>query len=304
MALIERHPDVADMIVEMSLAELKVRGGVADLVESGHLIIIDDYRLPNPLEVFARLEKSLDKLGDSPIARKLKKLEAQHILDERLPSPWSRPTFKTEIGEAVFEQLCQCSRSLYRQLHQSLAIADQELKRIFELAFPQYRPFRFIPSLRLTQTLFENLHWDNHGIDADFHQARVFANLDVRPRIWHVSHRILDQARALYREHGLGRFRGRDPNEMVAYLTREVLGGMTAQWRDTFPRHRIAFDPGQVWLGESRHLSHQIYYGEAAMVYMWFVNQEDMAVPSARFNVALERLHAEMNNDPDAPRRP
>ena len=45
MALIERHPDVEDYFVEMSLADIKARGGVADLFEEGQLILINDYRL-------------------------------------------------------------------------------------------------------------------------------------------------------------------------------------------------------------------------------------------------------------------
>ena len=75
--------------------------------------------------------------------------------------------------------------------------AHEETLRIFDICFPDYEPFRFIPSVRLTRTLFENLHWDNHSIDDDFHQARIFANLDTRPRIWNVSHRFTDWVRAL-----------------------------------------------------------------------------------------------------------
>jgi hypothetical protein len=63
---------------------------------------------------------------------------------------------------------------------------------------------------------------------------------------------------------------------------------------DNEPRHRIAFQPGEVWLGESRLISHQIYYGESAMVYMWFVNAASMTNSSNRFNQRVERIHSEM----------
>jgi hypothetical protein len=141
--------------------------------------------------------------------------------------------------------------------------------------------------------LFENLHWDNHSIDDDFHQARIFANLDSRPRIWSISHRFTDWVRNHYREHDLGRFAGKDPNLMVDYIAGSVLGGTRHIWMDSEPRHRVAFDPGEVWLGESRLISHQIYYGEAAMVYMWFVNVGSMAKPSSRFNAQVEAVHEE-----------
>ncbi len=58
---------------------------------------------------------------------------------------------------------------------------------------------------------------------------------------------------------------------------------------DNQPRHRVAFDPGEVWLGESRLISHQIYYGEAAMVYMWFVRpSRRWRIPANRFNARVE----------------
>ena len=63
---------------------------------------------------------------------------------------------------------------------------------------------------------------------------------------------------------------------------------------DNEPRHRIAFEPGEVWLGESRMISHQIYYGESAMVYMWFVEVESMFEPKNRFNARIEAIHREM----------
>jgi hypothetical protein len=63
---------------------------------------------------------------------------------------------------------------------------------------------------------------------------------------------------------------------------------------DHQPRHRIAFDPGEMWIGESRLISHQIYYGEAAMVYMWFVNTSSMAESENRFNARVEAVHRRM----------
>jgi hypothetical protein len=81
---------------------------------------------------------------------------------------------------------------------------------------------------------------------------------------------------------------------MLDFITSSVFGGTVNTWMDNQPRHRIAFDPGEVWLGESRLLSHQIYYGDAAMVYMWFVHTSSMANPKNRFNAQVEAIHREM----------
>ena len=90
------------------------------------------------------------------------------------------------------------------------------------------------------------------------------------------------------------RFAGKDPNLLIDYVTGDVLGGTRNTWKDSQPRHRVAFDPGEVWLGESRMISHQICYGDSAAVYMWFVKAASMANPDNRFNLRMEEVHRQM----------
>lgn len=298
MALIIRHPDVEDYIVEMSLPDVISRGGVADLVETGHIVILKDYRLDFDFDALSQLSKSLDDIADPQLRRNVKKLEAPQFFSEA-PS-WRNPAFRDPLRQALLDTLCRGDRRLFKRTATALRSAHDEALRIFGAAFPAYETFRLVPSVRITRTLFENLHWDDHSIDDDFHQARVFANLDERPRIWHVSHRVPTIMRMLYEEHDLGRFAGRDPNELLNYINGEVLGGTRNIWMDSQPRHRIAFDPGEVWLGESRLVSHQIYYGEAALVYMWFVRAASMADPGNRFNAVVENVHRSMSEKRDA----
>ncbi|HTG74007.1 MAG TPA: hypothetical protein VMB70_09570, partial [Terriglobia bacterium] len=268
----------------------------SDLVEQGHIVILKDFRLDFDFELLNRLAKSLDGIEDERIHRKLKKLEATHFFEGDPPVAGRNGSlkFKSPLRQALFDVICRGDRDLFRKASAGLKASHDAALRVFECAFPGYDPFRLIPSLRLTRTLFENLHWDNHSIDDDFHQARVFANLDIRPRIWHVSHRFPDIMRLLYEKHNLGRFAGRDPNELIDFITDKVLGGMDRKWLDRLPRHKIAFEPGEIWLGESRLVSHQIYYGEAALVYMWFVRTESMANPDNRFNLQVDQVHRKM----------
>jgi hypothetical protein len=296
MALIERHPSVVDYLVEMSLPEIRARGGVADLVEEGNIVIIKDFRLDFAFDALTRLSKSLDQVTDEPIRKKLKKLEAKHFFEGDAPVRDGNGSlrFDNRLRQALFDVVCRGDIELYEHASTGLRAAHEAALKLFETAFPTYEPFRLISSLRLTQTLFENLHWDNHSIDDDFHQARVFANLDTRPRIWHVSHRFPEMMGQLYVEHDLGRFADGDPNELINFITGRLLGGTSKKWLDTLPRHKIAFEPGEMWLGESRLVSHQIYYGEAAMVYMWFVNAASMANGENRFNAQVARVHREM----------
>ncbi len=296
MALIDRHPDVEDYILEMPLADIAARGGVADLFEEGHLILLKDYRLDFDFGALAALSKSTDSIEDPGLRRKLKKMTALSFFEGKPPAKAGKTlAFPDPVRQAIYDVLCGSDRETFERAARALRQSHDEALRIFETCFPDYRPFRFVPSVRLTTTLFENLHWDNHSIDDDFHQARVFANLDTRPRIWNVSHRITEWLRDHYVEYDLARFAGKDPNLMLDFVTGSVLGGTRKTWMDNQPRHRIAFDPGEVWLGESRLLSHQIYYGEAALVYMWFVEVSSMAKPDNRFNARIEEIHREMS---------
>lgn len=295
MALIELHPDVDDYIVQLTLEEIGKRGGVEDLVEQGMLVIIKDFRLQVDFELLEQLAKTTQLIDDREVRRHLKKLESTTFFQER-PSRWpfSKPRFRDPIQQALLDSLCRGDVQLYRGAARTLRRAHDQACDIFERCFGRYEPFRLVPSVRLTRTLFENLHWDDHSIDDDFHTARVFANLDTRPRVWHLSHRFPEMMRLLYREHDLARFAGRDPNELVHFINSKILGGQSEKWKDRLPRHRIAFEPGEVWVGESRLISHQIYYGEAALVYMWFVRVQSMIDPESRFNLRVEQVHEEM----------
>lgn len=295
MAVIERHPAVEDYFVEMPLAEIARRGGIADIFEEGHVILLKDYRLDFDFAALEALSKSSESIGDPALRKKLKKMTAPLFFEgEGRAGKDGRLDFGEPVRQALYDVICRADRDLFDRASRALERAHEEILRLFDVCFPGYETFRIVPSVRLTRTMFENLHWDNHSIADDFHQARIFANLDTRPRIWNTGHRFPDWVRLHYDQLDLGRFAGKDPNLLIDFVTGEILGGTRKTWMDKEPRHRIAFEPGEVWLGESRLVSHQIYYGEAAMVYMWFVRASSMNDPEKRFNARIEQLHVEM----------
>jgi hypothetical protein len=295
MAVIERHPAVENYFIEMPLAEIARRGGIADIFEDGHVILLKDYRLDFDFAALDALSKSTESIGDPALRKKLKKMTAPLFFGgERRLGKDGRLDFGEPVRQALYDVICRGDKAVFDRASRALERAHEEILRLFDICFPGYKTFRTVPSVRLTRTLFENLHWDNHSIDEDFHQARIFANLDSRPRIWNTGHRFPDWLRMHYDKLDLGRFAGKDPNLLIDFVTGEILGGTRKTWMDKEPRHRIAFEPGEVWLGESRLISHQIYYGEAAMVYMWFVRASSMNDPEKRFNSRIEKLHREM----------
>lgn len=294
MAIIERHPDIEDYFVELTLDEISRRGGLADIFEEGRVILLKDYRLPVDHQAIDAISRSLDDIADPQIRRRVKKLTTPMFFDEPSGAADGHLTFDDTARQAIYDVLCRRDREVFEKAAAAIKSAHDEALRIFGICFPNYEPFRLIPSARLTRTLFENLHWDNHSIDDDFHQARIFANLDTRPRIWNVGHPYPQWVREYYHEHDLGRFAGKDPNLMLDYISGHVLGGTQNTWMDKEPRHKVALEPGEVWLCESRLISHQIVYGESALVYMWFVRAASMANPENRYNRRVERIHQEM----------
>lgn len=307
MATILRNPFVEDYFEELTLDQIAARPhGIADLFEAGKLIIIKDYRLDFDFDAMAMLDERTDAIADSKIVRKLKKtgstifFEGEPPVETPVAGGGTRWIFPNRIRQAMFDSLCRGDIDLYRRASSALKGAHEELQRIFSIAFPHYRADRLLPSVRLTETLFEGLHWDIQSIDEDYHQARVFCNLDKGKRVWNVSHNFLTFIETVYDEQNLARFRDRDPDKLVSFICSEYLGGTTELWRDTQPKHKIAFDPGEVWLGESRLISHAIDYGQRAAVYMWIVDYHSMHDSNQRFRARIDALHAEKAARPAA----
>jgi hypothetical protein len=304
MATIVKHPQVEDYFVELTYDEIKSRpNGIIEEYEANRVILLKDYRMPVDLGIFSTMAGHLGKVEDEKLRRTLKKLTstkffegagAAFVDDETGHSPYIEFETSDPVRKAVYDVLCNGDAALFARVSKSMRQAHEVALDLFSICFPGYEYFRVIPSVRLTTTLFENIHWDNHQILDDFQQVRIFCNLDQRPRIWHTSHNFVTYAQSLYREHHLEKFAGGDPNLLNDYICGKVLGGTANACRDPLPRHTIAFEPGEIWFAESRMISHQILYGERAMVYMFFVRPQGMRKPERRFNAQVESLHAAM----------
>ena len=78
-------------------------------------------------------------------------------------------------------------------------------------------------------------------------------------------------------------------------MDRNVLGGMGNRCLDGWERHSIAFEQGDIWLADSRLISHQIYQGNRAAIYMFHIKPESMHDPEMRFNRRIARLHQQLS---------
>ena len=148
-----------------------------------------------------------------------------------------------------------------------------------------FRERRF--TWRMLETLHEDLHVDSYGEDKDDHLVRAFINLDIVPRLWHTSFDIA----TLFLRYG-DRLTDAEiaegtPNSLIRLLSERVFGGMANAGFDRQPRHAAFFDPGDIWLVDSRKVSHQIMYGRRALTVDYVAEANSMATPALYYQNAV-----------------
>jgi hypothetical protein len=72
-------------------------------------------------------------------------------------------------------------------------------------------------------------------------------------------------------------------------LNMAIFGGWELAGRDGRPRHIGFFEPGEIWLVDSRKVSHQIFYGRRAVSTEFAVDNASMDDPSTHYYAMVER---------------
>jgi hypothetical protein len=200
------------------------------------------------------------------------------------------PTASGPVESFVFEKIFGSDAGKLAYFQEQVKSGNAQSDALYARLFPKYVPTRAVHTWRFTETMYENLHWDVFGIPEPFHQVRIFTNIATSPRLWRVSHRIDEFAQNIYDQWDLSRFAGANGDDLIRFVNKEVLLGKTPCF-DRQPKHHIAFKQGDVWICETRLLSHQIYHGERAFAAMYFSDPEGMYRPDLGFDVRIHRLH-------------
>jgi len=287
MARIIMNPKVAENVVSL---DMDAPGGT-DLIrkhyEDGDVVILKDKRLDLDYKFLNSLNFNID--ASPEILKRVKKFTHGKIMG-------LKPGSKDETGRALFEQTFQGDPGRLQAYKEQVEYGNKQLFDIYKKIFPKYEDYKLAYTWRFTETIFENLHWDNIGIDDDYQQVRIFVNVDSAPRIWHVSHKIDEYAKANYEKENLGRWKKLVPDSFNSKVNNEILGGMARPLLDGLEVHHIAFEQGEIWLAETRIASHQIYSGRQAIACMYYIKHESMDNPSKRFNKRVENVH-KLNSD-------
>ena len=282
MTRIIRDPLVFDNICEV---DISLEGGADEArkqYEAGFLVLLRGRKLELDYDFLNSLNFNFE--APEPVLRKVKKYGGSKILGLKTDS--SDP-----IDRAIFNNVFHQDGEILARFQEQVRTGNDQIVEIYKSVFPAYSDHRRVFTWRFTETLFENIHWDNFHIPEEFHQVRIFSNIDRSPRIWRISHRVDSYAESVYETQSLSRFAGQSGDDLVIHLNNEVLGGMTTPCMDRLPKHHVAFDQGDIWICETRIVSHQIYSGQRAVATMFFVDPATMDSPQSGFDERIRRLH-------------
>jgi hypothetical protein len=282
MPQIIKDPLVEDNIRDIDTSDPEWAADARRLYEDGCLIILRGKRLD--LDYAALNALDFDIEGPKELLRKIKKYEDQTILS-------LDPDALSDVGRLVFEQVFQADRGRLRYFQDQVRSGDDQIIEIYRTIFPNYREYKSTFTWRFTETLYENLHWDNFATEDDFHQVRVFCNVDRRPRLWRTSHNIERYADEIYKSWRLDQWADQGADRLTFVINNKVLGGMENRCLERLPKHHIAFEQGDIWLAETRLVSHQIYAGQRAIASMFYIDPASMDDPSKSFGARMASLH-------------
>ncbi len=179
----------------------------------------------------------------------------------------------------------------YLAFRREVIRVSRQLRRFAREVFPGYRFLSQDVSWRFTPTGPEELHIDSFGSNEDRHYLRIFVNVDDEPRVWSAGARLDELGDRYYESADLGALRGASGNEFCrrlnqAFAETELAGG------DPHERHVIEFAQGDVWLCDSRVVSHQIVSGRRLVATHFAVDPRTMRDSEQRVEARVARCHA------------
>jgi hypothetical protein len=181
---------------------------------------------------------------------------------------------------------------LYCAFRREVARVSAQLRAFGRIAFKTYRFRNMGLSWRFTETSDEDLHLDGYGIDEDLQYVRIFVNVDEQPRVWHVSFRLDELIPKFYASAGMGNAKHAPADILNKRFNLHVFGGKERMGGDRFPRHEVKFAQGDLWLCDSRVVSHQIVRGRRLIATHFQADSASMGNPDLSLNNRWHRYHA------------
>lgn len=243
---------------------------LVDHFEGGDVIILQHHPLSLDYEVLNRVS--------FPKGRRYQKLSDRFLLYPKL--------YRSEVAATMREAFAG-DPLLYFRVRREVARIHSKFNRFVRSLFPGYR---FLDqkqniSWRFTPTGPEGMHLDHFGSGEDYQYVRLFLNVDREPRVWRVGQRLDDLAERYYESGDLGRLRNDGGNEFCRAMNGLAFGSKQ------FDYHEVRFHQGDMWLADSRIVSHQIFRGNRLLATHMAADPQSMRDPSRRLECRVEGYH-------------
>lgn len=183
------------------------------------------------------------------------------------------------VDDGLINALCAQFETIYRAL-----------LPVYEGIFAGYEFTKRKVVWRLNTIRNENMHLDVYAEENNDHFARMFVNLDNQPRIWQTSWTIDDLMEKLRDRFPPSAFEGKTRAQIWSDMSFSLFGPSPKHWWDDQPRHVAYFDPGDVWIVDSRQIAHQIFYGRRALSIDFSVKRESMGNPDRHYLSFVDRF--------------
>ncbi len=262
MVTIRKHPELTDYFLENPATRAEA-SSIVEPYEAGKVIVFPQLKLDIDHDFWAALP--------SDEAKDLKKLRVRGE-EGRIA--------RQDLGWGLSEEVDRQTRALYEQL-----------LPVYLKLFEPYRYVDKVGVLRLNRLVGLSMHIDSYAEAIPTHHARMFVNLDNQPRIWHTSYtaqEALEVSRSKFTRAEHETLSGVEWWKALRYRT---FGGLdpTEFW-DANPRHICLFEPGDVWVVDSRQVGHQVFYGRRALTIDFTVDPASMLNPRRHYLARVEDL--------------
>lgn len=276
MAEIKLSPKVENYIVEIDWPSVGHDGGPSyrDIVshyEAGDLVLLKNVPLGVDYDLLNRV--NVPKTDGS------RKLSYKFFLHPKLWRITDRRLLYATFGLdlATFWRF----RKEVQRLNARAAALTHEIFSSYRFGREQFS-WRFLP----TDLGVHPLHIDSFGDNADVQYVRIFINLDREPRVWNVSHRLDEVARQRYQRDHWEHHAALTANELCAIASRHCYE------LENPDCHQVRFDQGDVWLCDTRKISHGVVSGHRLMATHFWAEPDSMLDPSKRLDQAVAQIHA------------
>lgn len=310
MATIKLHPSVSDYHRRYDVLGSGNNERLEMLrdYESGKIVLLDNCGFDFDFDLFDRIR--IDEHPDRLVHYLVAKLSMVDYLDvlcdgddaflvtteavvrRRAASDPAREaayqTLKNYLRQTTFS-----SRELRQRLTHQILSFERAVLKFYAKVFPEYPYSKYSINWRLTEARGESLHVDAYRTEKDFHQVKLFINLDSAPRIWNTGEQMQTLIRRHYVSRGLYRHHGEDYQRFLEECDKVLFDAKEGP-KDCHETHTTFFDRGDVWIAETRNIPHQIFFGRKMVSVQFYIPASKRIAPevSMQHFVASLKPHA------------